>query len=70
MTGKTPKKSTKVAKKELPKSADGGFNVDTNKVILLEREGGVDELPVMGKYDVGHSILDRVARLLCGFHIS
>ena len=43
---------------------DSGFNVDTNKVILLDREGGVDELPLMSKYDVGHSILDRVATLL------
>ena len=43
---------------------DSGFNVDTNKVILLDREGGVDELPLMSKYDVGHSILDRVAKLL------
>ena len=43
---------------------DSGFNVDTNRVILLDREGGVDELPLMSKYDVGHSILDRVAKLL------
>ena len=43
---------------------DSGFNVDTNKVILLDREGGVEELPLMSKYDVGHGILDRVSKLL------
>ena len=32
---------------------DSGFAVDTNKVVLLDREGGVEELPLMSKYDVG-----------------
>ncbi len=41
-----------------------GFAVDTNKVILLDREGGVEELPLMSKYDVGCHLLDRVTKLL------
>ena len=41
-----------------------GFGTDTNKVILLDREGGEESLPLMSKYDVGHAILDRVARYL------
>ena len=45
-------------------AADSGFGVDTNKVILLDSEGGRQDLPLMSKYDVGHEILDRVARYL------
>ncbi len=41
-----------------------GFGADTNKVILLDREGGEESLPLMSKYDVGHAILDRVAGYL------
>ena len=43
---------------------DSGFASDTNRVILLDREGGVEELPLMTKYEVGHRILDRVAALM------
>lgn len=45
-------------------AADSGFGVDTNKVILLDSDGGRQDLPLMCKYDVGHEILDRVARYL------
>ena len=41
-----------------------GFAVDTNKVVVLDREGGVEELPLMSKYEVGCRLLDRVERLL------
>lgn len=43
---------------------DSGFAVDTNRVLLLDREGGQDALPLMSKYDVGCAILDRVAGYL------
>ncbi|MYE53636.1 MAG: bifunctional phosphopantothenoylcysteine decarboxylase/phosphopantothenate--cysteine ligase CoaBC [Chloroflexi bacterium] len=43
---------------------DSGFGVDTNRVVLLDREGGQEELPLMSKYDVGCEILDRVAACL------
>ena len=43
---------------------DSGFASDTNRVLLLDREGGVEELPLMSKYEVGHRILDRVAALM------
>jgi phosphopantothenoylcysteine decarboxylase/phosphopantothenate--cysteine ligase len=43
---------------------DSGFNVDTNRVTLLDTNGNVDELPLLSKYEVGHRILDRVASLL------
>ena len=46
-------------------TAEGsGFGTDTNRVILLDREGGVQELGLMSKYEVGHRILDRVAGML------
>lgn len=43
---------------------DSGFNVDTNRVILIDRDGGTEELPLLSKYEVGHRILDRVVGLL------
>jgi len=43
---------------------DSGFNVDNNKVAILDTDGGVDEMPLMPKYQVGHRILDRVVDLL------
>jgi len=45
-------------------AADSGFDVDTNKVAILDRDGGIEELPLMTKYHVGHRILDRVVKLL------
>ena len=42
----------------------GGFEADTNKVVLLDRQGGAEELGLMSKYEVGHRILDRVSALL------
>ena len=42
---------------------DAGFAVDDNRVIVLDREGGIDSLPLMSKYDVGVEILDRVVPL-------
>jgi phosphopantothenoylcysteine decarboxylase/phosphopantothenate--cysteine ligase len=45
-------------------AADSGFGVDTNRVTLIEPAGEAEELPLLTKYEVGHRILDRVARLL------
>ena len=39
---------------------DSGFSVDTNKVTIIHSNGNIESLPLMSKYDVGHSILDRV----------
>jgi phosphopantothenoylcysteine decarboxylase/phosphopantothenate--cysteine ligase len=41
-----------------------GFGVDTNKVTILDRDGGAQDLPLMTKYEVAHHILDRVVELL------
>ena len=43
---------------------DAGFAVDDNRVIILDREGSIERLPLMSKYDVGVEILDRVIPLL------
>ena len=37
-----------------------GFSVDTNKVTIIHADGTTEALPLMSKYDVAHSILDRV----------
>jgi phosphopantothenoylcysteine decarboxylase / phosphopantothenate---cysteine ligase len=41
-----------------------GFDVDTNRVTLLDTEGGVEELPILPKDEVAEKILDRLTHLL------
>ena len=43
---------------------DSGFGADTNRVTILDRDGGVEELPLMSKEAVAHRVLDRVRALL------
>ena len=43
-----------------------GFAVDTNRVTLLDREGGSEELPLMTKDEVAEAILDRVEGFVVG----
>jgi len=45
-------------------SADAVFGSDNNTVTILDREGDVEELSSMPKYDVATRILDRVASFL------
>ena len=45
-------------------AADAGFGTDTNRVTLLDPDGGVEELPLMSKYDVAVRVLDRLAALI------
>ena len=45
-------------------SVDSGFASDTNRVALLDRDGGVTELGLLTKYEVGHRILDKVVHML------
>ena len=44
--------------------AGSGFGSDTNRVVLLDRAGTEEPLPILPKYDVAQRILDRVASLL------
>jgi phosphopantothenoylcysteine decarboxylase/phosphopantothenate--cysteine ligase len=41
-----------------------GFQTDTNKITILDREGGVQSLPVMTKIEAAEKILERVEALL------
>lgn len=43
---------------------DSGFGADTDRVVLIDHEGKVDELPLLPKREVANRILDRVASLL------
>ena len=42
-------------------SADAGFEVDTNRGVLLDADGGVEELPLLTKAALAGVILDRIA---------
>lgn len=43
---------------------DSGFEVDTNRVVLINSKGQAEELPLMSKYEVAHKVLDRVVAAL------
>lgn len=43
---------------------DAGFGVETNRVILLGAEGGVEKLPLMNKAEVASIVMERVVSLL------
>ena len=43
---------------------EAGFEVDTNRVILLDKAGNKEELPLMSKAEVARIVLERVATLL------
>lgn len=47
-----------------PGEAGAGFEVETNRVTLIDREGEAEELPLAGKDRVAGLILDRVRPLL------
>ena len=40
--------------------SDAGFQVDTNRVVLLDGSGQAERLPLLHKYDVGTAILERL----------
>jgi len=43
---------------------ESGFGVDTNKVTLINRDGKVENLPLLTKREVADKILDKVVELL------
>ena len=43
---------------------DAGFEVDTNRAVLLDAAGGVAETPLLTKADLAGVVLDRVAALV------
>jgi len=46
---------------------DAGFGAETNRVVILDREGGVEELPLLTKAAVADAVLDRVLPLFPRF---
>lgn len=50
---------------EADKAAGSGFEVETNRVVLVDGEGE-EALPLMAKTDVAAAILDRVEKLVAG----
>jgi len=44
--------------------ADSGFDVDTNRVTLIDKKGKVEELPLMSKREVAEKILDKVKGMM------
>jgi len=45
-------------------AGDAGFEVETNRVVIFDRDGGNERLPLMSKRAAARRILDRVVRLL------
>lgn len=45
-------------------AADAGFAADSNRVTIIDADGGVESLPLLSKYEVAHRVLDRVVKLL------
>ena len=43
---------------------DAGFEVDTNRAVIVDAEGGTQQVPLQSKSELAGVILDRVAALL------
>lgn len=63
--------SEKLKKKDLDlvvandiRANDAGFEVETNRVKLLNRDGSTEDLPLLSKVEVAEIIIERVAALL------
>ena len=48
------------------RQAEGGFGRDYNRVKLIDREGGMEELPLLSKAEVAEAILDRIVACVEG----
>jgi phosphopantothenoylcysteine decarboxylase/phosphopantothenate--cysteine ligase len=44
--------------------ADSGFDADNNRVVIIDKKGKTEELPLMSKREVAERILDRVRGLI------
>ncbi len=43
---------------------DAGFAADTNRVTIIDRDGGQSSLPLLSKDETAHRLLDRIIKLL------
>jgi len=46
---------------------DSGFGADTNRVTIIDKNGKVEELPLMSKREVADRVLDRVVEVLAKY---
>jgi phosphopantothenoylcysteine decarboxylase/phosphopantothenate--cysteine ligase len=44
--------------------AGSGFGADTNKVLIIDKDGNTEDLPLMSKREVAEKVLDRVESLI------
>ena len=70
-TGSLARAADKLAKKGVDllvandvSEAGSGFGTDTNRVAILDRFGGREDLPLLAKREVADRVLDRVAEAL------
>jgi phosphopantothenoylcysteine decarboxylase/phosphopantothenate--cysteine ligase len=47
-------------------ASDAGFGKETNRVTLIDAEGGSEELPLMAKSEVADAVMERIENLLRG----
>ncbi len=47
-----------------PLEEGAGFDVPTNRITILDRDGGVEELPLLPKEEVAEKLLERLTHLL------
>ncbi len=45
-------------------ASDAGFGVDSNRVILIQPDGSAEALPLMTKFEVAETILEKAAQML------
>ena len=64
MTEKLAKKGCDLIVANDVSEEGSGFGTETNRVVLLARDGSVDRLPKMTKDEVADRILDRARALL------
>jgi phosphopantothenoylcysteine decarboxylase/phosphopantothenate--cysteine ligase len=43
---------------------DAGFDVETNRVVIIDKKGNMEELPLMSKREVADRVLDRVRGMM------
>jgi phosphopantothenoylcysteine decarboxylase / phosphopantothenate---cysteine ligase len=43
---------------------DSGFDVDTNRVVIIDKKGKVEELPLLSKREVADKVLDKVKGMM------
>ncbi len=61
--GKLEKKNLDMIVANDVSKPQAGFNVDTNLIKLLKRDGSIEELPLMSKKELAYIILDRIMKL-------